>query len=91
MPWRDACTPYFEGRAAGNSPLGGCRGDGENARSVTAIRQVAGAHLAYRFLNFKAKSFLLYCRFLTKIMIVIDPHKVMKAAPPITALEGDMD
>ena len=34
----------------GNSPSGGCRGDGENARGVTAIRQVAGANLAYRFL-----------------------------------------
>lgn len=26
MPWRDPCTPYFEGRVVGNSPLGGCRG-----------------------------------------------------------------
>jgi len=50
MPWRDPCTPHFEGRAVGNSPFGGCRGDGENARGVTAIRQVAGAHLAYHFL-----------------------------------------
>ena len=48
MPWRGPCTPYFEGRAVGNSPLGGCRGDEEDARGVTAIRQVAGAHLAYR-------------------------------------------
>jgi hypothetical protein len=51
MPWRDACTPYFEGWVVGNSPLGGCRGDGENAKGVTAIRQVAGANLAYRFLH----------------------------------------
>jgi len=50
MPWRGPCTPYFEGRVVGNSPLGECKGDGENARGVTAIRQVAGAHLAYRFL-----------------------------------------
>jgi len=50
MPWRDACTHYFEGRVVGNSPLGGCRGDGEDARCVTDIRQVAGAHLAYHFL-----------------------------------------
>jgi hypothetical protein len=33
-----------------NSPLGGCRGDGKDARGVTAILQVAGAHLAYHFL-----------------------------------------
>jgi len=44
MLWCDACTPYFEGRVVGNSPLGGCRGDGEDARGVTAIRQVAGAN-----------------------------------------------
>ena len=47
MPWRDACTPYFEGGWPGIPPLGDARGDGENARGVTAIRQVAGAHLAY--------------------------------------------
>jgi len=35
------------GRGVGNSPLGGCRGDGEDERGVTAIRQVAGANLAY--------------------------------------------
>jgi len=50
MPWRDACTPYFDGGWSGIPPWGDGRGDGENARGVTAIRQVAGAHLAYRFL-----------------------------------------
>jgi hypothetical protein len=27
MPWRDACTPYFEGRVVGNSPFEGCKGE----------------------------------------------------------------
>lgn len=37
--------------AGGKSPSGGCQGQGKDIRGVTASRQVAGANLAYRFLD----------------------------------------